>query len=585
MRSQSNVPPLFKKFAATIADHAFKHEGILWLEKLLPGCDRKPFFVFLVPDKGIAVIEIFPGWEEPGGEIKGAFRGALRIDSGGTEVEVMDLLSGAEELANEISLEIEGISLDTKVPVKTLAVFPTIERRQAKEALSLKDLIDLDSCVFGAEIKNLIKFEEALERLFGHSLQSILTEPQITAIRQKLHPSITIEPHQEMLFPYQETVKSLDIQQEQLAVHLGTGHRIIKGVAGSGKTIVLLKRALHIADKYPDKKILVSCKTKSLSSYFISELDQLTNIDVAHIDKLMWDVIKDSGADFPEGPPFDDSAVARAAINGISVLPPSMQRGYDAILIDEGQDFVGGHFDFIVKLFKERDTNNQWLNIFLDPSQNIYNRDLRWGNYSVSARGRVSRMPMNYRNTKEIASFASNFYKTYGDVVGGRESQVSNRQGEVPDLLIVDTFEEEISNVVRLVRRWNKNGIPSRSIGALHVGGRSVANKVYEALSEEGVFWTTDPNNHENRLKAASTSSPVVLSTVDSAKGLEYRNVVLFGLPSSDEEGAVWQRARTYVGATRATDNLTIVVQEGCPLQSDLELARLETCRGDSSNE
>lgn len=573
MRTQSDVPPLFKRFASVFADLALENEAILWLDRLLPDGRQRPFFVLLLPDSGIAVIEIFPGWGYPQGKIQGAFREALRIDSNGIEVEVTDLLFEAKVLAAEISPKVESAFLGVKVPVKVLAAFPTIEKSKAASSLGLDRLVDLDSSIFADEINDLEKLKKTLAMLFGSPIHPVLTEDQIIAIRQKLYPSIIIEPRQEVLFSHQVTVKSLDIQQETLAVHLGTGHRIIKGVAGSGKTIVLLKRAFHVANRYPNKKVLISCKTKSLSSYFLNEFDQVANVEVAHIDKLMWDVIKDSSVDHPEGPPFDDSEVARRAISGLSVLPPNAKRGYDVILIDEGQDFIGEYFDFIVKLFNEQDASRQWLNIFLDPTQNIYERDLKWVKHSVSARGRVSRLPINYRNTIEIASFAFNFYRSYGEVADGIEPQVSNRKGEIPEVSIVGTFEEEVSSVARLVRRWNKNGIPSRSIGVLYLGGQSLAGKVYGALIEEGVFWATNPSNPENRFKAASTSSPVVLSTVDSAKGLEYRNVVLFGLPGPDIEGTMWHRSRTYVGATRATDILSIVVQEGSPLQEDLEMA------------
>ena len=49
----------------------------------------------------------------------------------------------------------------------------------------------------------------------------------------------------------EDVVRVLDRRQERLADHLGSGYRVIKGVAGSGKTLVLTFRARHLARHHP----------------------------------------------------------------------------------------------------------------------------------------------------------------------------------------------------------------------------------------------------------------------------------------------------------------------------------------------
>jgi hypothetical protein len=44
-------------------------------------------------------------------------------------------------------------------------------------------------------------------------------------------------------------VKIMDMEQEKLARNMGDGHRIIHGVAGSGKTLILAYRAMYL-DKF-----------------------------------------------------------------------------------------------------------------------------------------------------------------------------------------------------------------------------------------------------------------------------------------------------------------------------------------------
>src|SRR5690606_30120176 len=60
-------------------------------------------------------------------------------------------------------------------------------------------------------------------------------------------------------------IRVMDFQQEQLARSLGEGHRVIHGVAGSGKTMILGYRCAHLA-KVSMKPILVLCFNRSLAA-------------------------------------------------------------------------------------------------------------------------------------------------------------------------------------------------------------------------------------------------------------------------------------------------------------------------------
>jgi superfamily I DNA and RNA helicase len=57
----------------------------------------------------------------------------------------------------------------------------------------------------------------------------------------------------------------LDRQQERLAEHLGDGYRVIRGVAGSGKTLVLTHRARFITAHFPGMQVLLLCYNLVLS--------------------------------------------------------------------------------------------------------------------------------------------------------------------------------------------------------------------------------------------------------------------------------------------------------------------------------
>src|SRR3990172_6710084 len=106
-----------------------------------------------------------------------------------------------------------------------------------------------------------------------------LSEDQIATIRGVLHPHIVVEAI-ETLEPAgsasprpaedaevgPDVLRVLDLKQEQLAAAIGSGHRVVLGVAGSGKTVILLARARQLAAQHPENRILLLCFNIPLAS-------------------------------------------------------------------------------------------------------------------------------------------------------------------------------------------------------------------------------------------------------------------------------------------------------------------------------
>ena len=67
---------------------------------------------------------------------------------------------------------------------------------------------------------------------------------ETTLIRNKFYPIII--PKQSGDYTSTD-IKVLDADQEQIAFNTGAGHRVVRGVAGSGKTIILIARAKYLA--------------------------------------------------------------------------------------------------------------------------------------------------------------------------------------------------------------------------------------------------------------------------------------------------------------------------------------------------
>ena len=113
----------------------------------------------------------------------------------------------------------------------------------------------------------------------------VLTEEQIDVLRSIIHPEIIISTSNKTESSATTcSLKVLDLKQEQNARKIGDGHRIIFGVAGSGKTVLLISKARLISTQRPNDNVLLLCYNVALSVYLKSCLVDCSNITVMHFD-------------------------------------------------------------------------------------------------------------------------------------------------------------------------------------------------------------------------------------------------------------------------------------------------------------
>ena len=82
----------------------------------------------------------------------------------------------------------------------------------------------------------------------------------------------------------EQVLKVLDARQESHARSLGSGHRILFGVAGSGKTVLLLARARWLAQQKPDQRTLLLCYNKVLAAWLRARVADCEQLTVRHFD-------------------------------------------------------------------------------------------------------------------------------------------------------------------------------------------------------------------------------------------------------------------------------------------------------------
>ena len=143
-------------------------------------------------------------------------------------------------------------------------------------------------------------------------------------------------------------------------------------------------------DVHPDGRLVFSAKSGETDALYI------------------FDIIGEDIAYEKESRDYYD-LVVQEALSKVE----NFEKKYDAILVDEGQDFSTEMFKVVTALLNPKTDN---LSIALDDTQNIYRDRISWKDAGIRSEGHVHKLSCSYRNTREIAEFAANFIgKNYGE--------------------------------------------------------------------------------------------------------------------------------------------------------------------------
>lgn len=256
-------------------------------------------------------------------------------------------------------------------------------------------------------------------------------------------------------------------------------------------------------------------------------------------------------------------------------LPTSTLK-YDAILVDEGQDFSDDMLRIVMALLNPA-TNH--LTIALDENQNIYQRRHSWKELGIQARGRVHRVTWVYRNTQEIADFAEALVGK-GSSSAPESNDTSAHQtrlfpetfeaphGLPPDIRAFSNYEEITAWVADRIRNLAVEEGYSLSEMAVIYAMKAPENSpsmnlpllIGKALDKKGILHNWISEDYRSKRSYDVTTASVTISTIHSVKGFDYACVFLLGLdwlePGRWTEEQI--RKLIYVAVTRAREQLFI---------------------------
>jgi hypothetical protein len=329
----------------------------------------------------------------------------------------------------------------------------------------------------------------------------------------------------------------VELTEDQAYVRSLVLHRkraAVTGPAGSGKTILATEISRHVAES--GKRTLLTCFNKRLAEHLQASTHGVPNLHVAHFHGLCMELAREAGLSplEPAGP--EDREWFEQTLPGLleeaaRMLGPR----FDAIVVDEAQDFRGWWWPALLSLHEEPDSGTLFL--FADNGQNLYGGDA----LPVSPDEILPPLPHNLRNTRAIHEFVAVYYEP--ELPG--PGLAKGPDGRAVEVLGYDN-DDELARLVEvvLINLVEQEQIPLDDIVLLTPSGK--AKSRLWARGALGRF----------RLSDRVEPDTVLWSSVHAFKGLERPIVILAEIGDKrDEEVATYLRA----GATRARNHLIVI--------------------------
>lgn len=479
-------------------------------------------FLIAHPDRGILVLEVKGGVirHEPANDRW--FSNETEIDPGPFEQVQRIRYLLAELLSQSGSREIA-------FPLGEAVAFPDgfVTRAQLPVAL-------LPERVIGAE--DLEDLPGAIERCFaaaGLTPGASFGPRGVRALREAVAGGVRIERHiGRQISDAEAALIELTEEQYEVLDQIDGNLRVcVMGGAGTGKTLLAIEQAKRLAAR--GQRVLLTCFNGPLGAHIRSQIGGDTDIEVQHFHNLCRVWASRAGLDHDQRAGEDEQDYWDLRLPGLlTEAAEALEDRYDAVLIDEAQDF---REEWLIALeLLLADERNGLMHLFADVNQAIYRQ--AFGVPEGFARFNLTK---NLRNTANIHGLLARHFgeTTKAKAPAGIDVQLI-AHGDTADL------RSELSG---LLTRLTDSGVKPEDIVLLTGKGAATTALAKHRNEPLGVFRLTGRPSHANDIRFES---------VHRFKGLESPVVIICEMGDLRPEA---RRKVWYTGLSRARAGLFVL--------------------------
>lgn len=493
------------------------------------GTEGEADFIVAHPSHGVLVIEV------KGGKIKVERNRWVSVAKSGVSYEIKDPAQQADRNRRNLQtwLEKDSRTRQFRYPVFTAVAFPDVGVSGDMRPDLPQDLI--------IDATRMMALERTLEEIFAYwkkkySQLNMSGQSAVDALIDLLVPTMTLESRVSDIFERERRkIEQLTEEQFHLLRNLQFFRQLaIIGGAGTGKTMLAMEKAQQLATA--DFRVLFLCFNTNLARWLEANLAS-ENIHVSTFHSLVNQARQWAGlSKLRHSELIDEAADALVTAASIIRAPDSTvtDKLFDAIIVDEGQDFAEDWWLALPDMLK--DPQDGIFYVFFDDNQNVYQQI---GNLPI----KHPHIPLtkNCRNTQEIHKVVARYTTSQVTECIGPQG----RPVEVTPAKDHKAAQEALRKVLHgLV---NEQGVSSEDIVMLTP--RSERTSRWKSDTQIGRFILTWD-------MATTMVDAIRLCTIYSFKGLESPVVILSELERANQDV---NDALMYVGLSRARNQVLVI--------------------------
>ena len=410
-------------------------------------------------------------------------------------------------------------------------------------------------------------FDSITNEMYGSILERIIPEnatlinigkeDEPRSIRSDINPEFRPITGEEREF----SAIYLDDDQIRMINETKPGHYLTLANPGTGKSVLLVSKAFRIQSKLKDNHVLITCYNKNLAEHHNIFADisgmKTGNLHISTFHKLVIDIMNEIAPDYVrEHNPYDYDKEFPIVVNRLEQLIDSnlVAFKFNAIFIDEVQLFEPQWIDICYKLLNKQNNKDFFFEMYGDINQDVRSQKSKgkasWQNTKCipSLQGRVRYLDKNYRNTDIIANYISTVITEFNnnlenlglpiDKESACLSSNTTHRGKLRVKIIQSSSRSvwKVSEVVRdLVKNYHADYseiaviYPARQYGRYYTPLYHILNEFDNSGFPYNLIHGENTVGRERKYKLYDCNG-IIMSTIDSCLGLDFKYVILCGI-------------------------------------------------------